>query len=143
MKKQPSLPQKKEVVDEFADIWAAPLEHSHKIQKFKDFLGKSALKVKAVITPLGGQSFNPSAQAHKEVLNKVVTEEVQELEKNLKGTIKQHALATVNNKADNSDSESSESEPEQGEERTNAPVQREKKKNQTEINKKVSPNQKL
>ena len=70
------------------------------------------------------------------MLKKVVAEEVQEIEKNLKGTIKQHALATVPNQP--SESESSSESDDQAEERTNKPVQREKKKTQTEINKKVS-----
>jgi len=90
------------VVDEFADIWATPLENSNRIQKFRDFSSKSAYKVKAVVTPHGGQSFNPSAQAHKDVLNKVISEEIQEIEKNLKGTIKQHALAVVNTRDNDS-----------------------------------------
>jgi hypothetical protein len=125
-----------EKVDEFADIWATPLEQSNNIKRFKDFSSKTASKVKAVITPLAGQSFNPSAQAHKDVLKQVVAEEVQEIEKNLKGTIKQHALATVTNQP--SESESSSESDDQAEELTNKPVQREKKKTQTEINKKVS-----
>lgn len=33
------------------------------------------------MTPLGGHSFNPSAAAHKGVLNKVFKEEVAEIEK--------------------------------------------------------------
>ena len=72
----------------------------------------------------------------KDVLKQVVAEEVQEIEKNLKGTIKQHALATVTNQP--SESESSSESDDQAEELTNKPVQREKKKTQTEINKKVS-----
>jgi hypothetical protein len=38
-------------------------------------------EVKAVMAPLPGQSFNPSATAHKGVLNKVYLEEKTEIEK--------------------------------------------------------------
>lgn len=38
-------------------------------------------EVKAVMAPLPGQSFNPSAQAHKGVLNKVYLEEKTEIER--------------------------------------------------------------
>jgi hypothetical protein len=36
--------------------------------------------VKAVILPHGGQSYNPSAKDHKEVISKVIDEEKKELE---------------------------------------------------------------
>jgi hypothetical protein len=46
------------------------------------------LIVKAVIEPTPGQSFNPTATAHKKTLKQAVTEEIKEIEKNFKGTIK-------------------------------------------------------
>lgn len=45
-------------------------------------------KVKAVIVPEGGQSFNPSAADHGKVLKKIVTREAAEIEKELKGSLK-------------------------------------------------------
>ena len=103
MNKGPSGPKKEEVIDEFANLWATPLDQSKNIKQFRDFIEKSTTKVKAVMTTLPGQSVNPSATAHTEVLKKVVQEEEQEIEKNFKGTIKQHALATVaNNESEDS-----------------------------------------
>ena len=92
------------------------------------------------MTPLSGQSVNPAASAHMQVLKKVVEEEEQEIEREFKGTIKQHALATVTHY--NSDSEESEEQSDESEHTeefvANKPVQREKKKTQAEINRKVS-----
>ena len=45
-------------------------------------------KVKAVMVPLGGHSFNPSAKEHKGVLNKVFIEEKTEIEKEQKLSLK-------------------------------------------------------
>ena len=45
--------------------------------------------VKALITPLAGQSFNPSAKAHKSVLQTVIQEERSEIEKEKKLSLKQ------------------------------------------------------
>lgn len=132
------MPKKEAVVDDFADIWAAPLNMTKNEQAFRDFV-KTSTKVKAVITPLAGQSVNPAAAAHMQVLKKVVEEEEQEIERDFKGTIKQHALATVTNFNSDSESEDSdEAEAESREELVNKPVQREKKKTQTEINRKVN-----
>lgn len=72
------------------------------------------------------------------MLKKAVNEEVTEIERNFKGTIKQHAMATVTDRASD-DSEEGENEIEEDkDELQNKPVQREKKKTQAEINKKVS-----
>jgi hypothetical protein len=134
MNKGPSGPTVNTKVDEFADLWNSPLEQSKKRQSFRDFTNSTAVKVKAVITPHSGQSANPSASSHGEILKKVVREEEQEIEKNFKGTIKQHAMATVTDYPSQSESESEfEKEEFQG-----RPVERERKKTQTEINRKVS-----
>ena len=45
--------------------------------------------VKALITPLAGQSFNPSAKAHKNVLQTVIQEEITEIDKQKKLSLKQ------------------------------------------------------
>jgi nicotinic acid mononucleotide adenylyltransferase len=45
--------------------------------------------VKAVMIPLAGQSFNPSAKAHLSVLKTVVAEEKTEIEKEKKLSLKQ------------------------------------------------------
>lgn len=135
MNKGPSGPQAPAKDNEFANIWDSPLTQSKKRQSFRDFTNKTSLKVKAVITPLSGQSVNPSANAHSEILKKVVQEEEQEIEKNFKGTIKQHALATVTDYPSQSEESESESEKEEFQGR---PVERERKKTQAEINRKVS-----
>ena len=79
---------------------------------------------------------NPAASAHKSVLKQVVQEEEQEIERNFKGTIKQHAMATLTEPLSDSDAELP-PEVEDKDEFQGKPVQREKKKTQTEINKKV------
>lgn len=52
-------------------------------------------KVKAVMAPLAGQSFNPSATAHKGVLNKVFIEEKSEIEKAKALSLKNQNKPTV------------------------------------------------
>lgn len=88
---------KKVIVDEFADIWAEPATLSKTAKSFKDFSKNVALIVKAVIEPTPGQSFNPTSIAHKKTLKQAVTEEIKEIEKNFKGTIKQHAMSVPHN----------------------------------------------
>lgn len=126
--------------DEFANLWATPLDQSRKQQEFRAF-SKSVTKVKAVITPHAGQSVNPSAASHGQVLKQAVTEEVREIEKNFKGTIKQHALAVdmhVDEESDDAEVVSKSDPEDQMNELINKPVSREKKKTQTELNRKVS-----
>jgi hypothetical protein len=64
MNKGPSVPQKKEEVDEFANLWETPLNEPKARTNFREFTNKATTKVKAVIFPLSGQSVNPSASAH-------------------------------------------------------------------------------
>jgi len=47
-------------------------EPSRKVQKFKAFAERSKTNVKAVMTPLGGQSVNPALEAHHQILKQVV-----------------------------------------------------------------------
>lgn len=72
-------------------------------------------KVKAVINPMPGQSFNPTATAYKETLKKIVEEEVKEIEHNFKGTLKQHALAIAHKNDLDDDLEEEDEESEQSE----------------------------
>lgn len=65
------MPKKEVIVDDYADIWAAPLDMTKNEQAFRDFI-KTNTKVKAVMTPMAGQSVNPAASAHMQVLKKVV-----------------------------------------------------------------------
>ena len=79
--KQPAQKVEDPDAQEMLDLWAAPNSKGSKRQHFEDFKLKQMPLVKAVITPLPGQSFNPSAKAHKSVLNKVFEEERTEIEK--------------------------------------------------------------
>ena len=64
---------------------------SKKVQKFKAFSSKSVTKVKSVIAPHGGQSVNPTLQAHQQVLKAVVKEEEKQIEQDYQGSY-QHAM---------------------------------------------------
>ena len=66
---------------------AAP---SNRIQKFKDWNDKSKSKIRAIVTPQGGQSVNPALNAHKKVLKQVISEEEKEIEENYRGSRAQH-----------------------------------------------------
>jgi hypothetical protein len=62
--------------DDFADLWnEAPEKTSRNLGKFKNFTEKSRVKVNPVVVPMSGQSYNPSAKDHQEVIEKVVAEE--------------------------------------------------------------------
>ena len=51
---------------------------SKKKQRFKDFDKQNRVKVKAVILPHGGQSYNPSAKDHQHLIEEVVEVEKKE-----------------------------------------------------------------
>ena len=70
------------------DIWETPGQKGKNFEKFETFKQISMPKVKAVMVPLGGHSFNPSAKEHKGVLNKVFIEEKTEIEKEQKLSLK-------------------------------------------------------
>ena len=81
------------------DVWggettistaAALAAPSNRIQKFKNFSTRSISKIKAVVTPQGGQSVNPALNAHKKVLKQVIVEEEKEIEENYRGSAAQH-----------------------------------------------------
>ena len=82
-------PQKQNIkpIDPFEDLWATNNETSKKSQRFKDFSKGAMPKVKAILNPLGGQSYNPSASSHKSVLKQVIAEEEKDIETNYKGSL--------------------------------------------------------
>jgi hypothetical protein len=88
--KQASLPppnpprRKKSEEEELEnlDLWAdekSNLQTSLKMGKFRDFTKKTIVKVNPVVLPLAGQSYNPNAKDHKEVIQRVVDEELKDL----------------------------------------------------------------
>lgn len=70
------------------DLWSTPTHDKLWVKKFKAFSrgeakftkGASVTKVKAIITPHEGQSYNPKASTHKQILSQVIKEEVKEIE---------------------------------------------------------------
>ena len=115
--------------DEFEDLWAAPVLDSLMVKKFRAFTDREVTKVKAVIPPLAGQSFNPSAKSHQQVLNRVISEEVKEIEKELKASTKQQTFEEKVQRAhDNAMVADDSSDGEHGIETTGAAVDRLKKK---------------
>ena len=78
----PSKPRKikdSDEEDEVSDIWGNESTVGSHHQRFQEFTDKSRNKVKAVINPHGGQSYNPNAKDHKEVLDQVFDEEKKEI----------------------------------------------------------------
>jgi hypothetical protein len=79
-----ALPTKKIDEDEnneFVDLWSdEKTNNSRNTAKFKNFTERTRVKVAPVVVPMGGQSYNPSALDHKEVIEKVVEEEKREVE---------------------------------------------------------------
>lgn len=73
---------------EFADIWADNTTENKWKTQFKAFTKQQVTKVKAIVPPMAGHSFNPSAQAHTQVLKKVLDEEQRQIEEEMR-TIKQ------------------------------------------------------
>lgn len=68
---KPTPPPKKvvEEEDEIADLWGQEGINISKNQAaFRNFTERSRIKVKPVVVPLSGQSYNPSAKDHKEVI---------------------------------------------------------------------------
>lgn len=57
-------PKKYPEEEEIFDVWGSELDQSKKIQKFKNFSKRTEHKVKAVIIPHAGQSYNPTAKDH-------------------------------------------------------------------------------
>jgi hypothetical protein len=132
--------------DELVDLWATPLDISKRAKEFKDFTKGAMPKIKALMTPHAGQSFNPSSKDHKQVLQKVLNEEVAEIEKNLKNSIKHQTYEANAEKIHEepgaalveSSSDSETDEDFEGDKAVNKAVTRDKAKTKTDRNKKVS-----
>lgn len=74
--------------DEFGDLqdlWAAPAEvKSKKFGAWKEgFAKKDFVKVKAVVAPKSGQSYNPQFDKHQALLQEVAKKEEDIIEKNM------------------------------------------------------------
>jgi len=75
------------------DLWATPTHDKLWVKKYKAFArgdakytkGAAFRNVKAIITPHEGQSYNPKASTHKQILSQVIKEEVTEIEKTRAG----------------------------------------------------------
>ena len=67
--------------DSCFDLWDENKnkEKSKSLEQFKTFSRNSIVNVKSVILPLSGQSYNPSAKDHKEVIKQVVNEEIKQI----------------------------------------------------------------
>ena len=78
----PPQPLKKTEEDEqFMDLWSdAPQKNSRNIAKFRSFSERTRVNVNPVVVPMAGQSYNPSAKDHQEVIQRVVDEEKREIE---------------------------------------------------------------
>ena len=124
--KKPPQKQNIKPVDPYDDLWSNDNGTSNKVQKFKNFTNRNVTKVKAVMTPLGGQSFNPTEKAHKSVLKQVLQEEANEIEREYKGSLAQVMNAAAASKKEKV-KEKSESEDSEKEEGVNKAVDRTKK----------------
>lgn len=72
-------------MDEEHDIWGSSRKITSKaFESYKDTYAKTGVKVKAVILPKGGLSYNPTDKDHKALLRKVALKEEEIVEKNLK-----------------------------------------------------------
>ena len=99
---------------ELEDVWDTPSEvKSKKFEMYKDFAKKDMVKVKQVIVPEGGLSYNPSLKDHKKSLINAVKKEEEQVEKQMKELKVVRASAFDDQKDDvseDSDQESSSSE---------------------------------
>lgn len=92
--------------DELMDLWGAPAEvKSVKFDQYKRTQSqrRDHAVVKQVILPVGGQSYNPSNQAHKSLLNQVADKEQQIVEKDLKDVLQRRPL--IGEKVNNEESD--------------------------------------
>ena len=141
------VPKEKEIFDVWGDSSLGGA--SKKVQKYRTFSAGNMSKVKAVINPEGGQSFNPSLTDHSKVLKQVVKEEEQEIEENYRGSLahavhsatalfdKDPTAADAAGGEENSEgAESSSDSDSDREELTNKAVRREKKLTKQQRNQK-------
>eukprot|EP00347_Sterkiella_histriomuscorum_P017776 403348038 len=127
-----------------------PKQKGKNFGKFQEYKKKKDIKVKAVVVPLGGQSYNPSAKDHKEVIQKVIAqefEEVKEVERRMRHlqpylfekenasvAAKKAAKQKTIDDASDDDEPEHDSDNENGLERTNKAVDRLNKLTKTEKN---------
>ena len=72
--------QEEEEQAEIADLWADDTKKvGRNLVQFRNFSDRSRVKVKQVVLPLAGQSYNPSSKDHQEVIQKVVEEELKDV----------------------------------------------------------------
>ena len=124
--------------EEVVDLWATDSKISLNTRKFKSYMNKSKVDVKAVVLPKGGISYNPSAKDHQSVIDKVVDEEkleILETQRRLKH-IKPHLFMEEEHKVDPMEIEDSD-EDAIAYEIQNPPVDRLLKLTQTQKNRKV------
>ena len=77
--KAPVKPQSFREKSSFVAIETTPIQQGKVFDRFRNFKAKSQVKTKAVVVPLGGQSYNPSAKDHKKVIEQVVEREKEEV----------------------------------------------------------------
>lgn len=67
---------------EYEDLWSGNNEQKlgRKFARADKFLKESKVKVKPLVIPKAGLSYNPSAKEHQKVIKKVLDEEIPEIE---------------------------------------------------------------
>ena len=149
-KKQGVTGKRKQKEEEEEDIWGNDSKEeevlSSQQKKFKNFTKNNVIKVKSVVLPSGGQSYNPSARDHKKVLEKVVQEEEKDLEKVRRRKFPHQYNPEEQNAAEKKEKtfltmnlakEGEEESDEEVDEKINPAVKREDKLTRTERNKKL------
>lgn len=80
------LTAEEEELGELEDLWSQPrkitsVKHE---QYLNGFAKADQVKVKAVMVPIGGQSYNPSLRDHKQLLKDIASTEEEQVKKHLK-----------------------------------------------------------
>lgn len=85
--KNPSIYKKE--VNELVDLWETPVAVKSKHENEYDVFAKQQMtKVRAVMLPEEGQSFNPSATAHTMTLRKIMDREAADIDKKIRKSLK-------------------------------------------------------
>jgi len=110
--KNPSIYKKE--VNELVDLWETPVVEKSKHENEYDVFAKQQMnKVRAVMLPEEGQSFNPSATAHTMTLRKIMDREAADIEfkrtKSLSGQIQAAKQERANQSPNESEEEEVES----------------------------------
>lgn len=63
------------------DLWSTDntAHLSKNIKTFREYKEKTTTKVKPIVVPHSGQSYNPSSKDHKDLIEKIVEEEKNEV----------------------------------------------------------------